>query len=77
MKSVFGKLNLRDVLHGGFVAGAAIVSATIVQALNAHHIPTSAEMLASLQLGGYATIGYIVKKLLTNSDDQLLKGENK
>jgi len=76
MKSAFGKINLRDLLHGAFVAGAAIVSATIIQALNENHVPTSSEMLASLQLGAYAAVGYVVKKLVTNSDDKLLKSEN-
>lgn len=74
MKSKFGKLTLKDILKGLITAVLSSIAIGVQQslttgdALNGHTV---------LMTGAAAGVGYVVKNLLTNSDDEFGKFENK
>ena len=74
MKSLFRKLNLRDVAKsiamtiGGFVASSVTDSISGGQ-FDSHQIAISAKV------GLISGVVYLVKNFFTNSNDQLFKGE--
>lgn len=74
MKSSFGKLDLKDVLHGLYTAviGAALGS------LNAALTSGTPLDIKSIGTGAaIAGLGYLTKRLTTNGEGQILKKDNK
>jgi len=73
-KSKFFLLNWRDFLKGFIVAVITVLLTGLYQAIEAGQFPTSwtqwkAILIASLGAG----IAYIIKNLLSNSQDKFLK----
>jgi hypothetical protein len=68
MRSDFGKLNLRDLLHGFIVAVITSVITGAYTALSSGTLPTLTDLQAIGLVGLGAGLAYIGKQLTTNSD---------
>lgn len=79
MKSVFGKINWKDMVRAAFVAGITVIGTNLYTTLSMvpPTLPTTTEFLLTLKLAGWTAFAYLVKNLITNSEDQLLKKEPK
>lgn len=74
-----GQLTGRDLLKGFVVAMFTAILTGLYTSLSAipPHLPNLIELKALGVSGLIAGIGYIIKQLITNSKDQLLKAEPK
>jgi hypothetical protein len=70
-----GKLNSSDILKGCVVAALTSFLNAIVLILGTGALPTVASLRSMAIVGLSAGMAYLVKNVLTNSKDQLFKGE--
>lgn len=73
--SSFGKLNLRDLLNGLVVAFLTASLTGLVQILDSGVLPTLSELKSSVLAGVVASLAYLLKNLVTNSQGQIVKTE--
>jgi len=74
--SKIGQLNWKDLLKGSFLAGLVALMTAALQLLQAGPIEwTLAFWTPTFTAAAIALISYLVKNMVTNSSDQLLKGE--
>lgn len=71
-----GKIGWKDILKGVITSVLTIVVSGIVTSLNNGKMPDMATIQPLLLTGLASGAGYILKNVLTNSDDQFLKKEN-
>jgi hypothetical protein len=70
-----GKLNSSDILKGCVVAALSSILNAVVMILGTGALPTLENLRTQAIVGLSAGMAYLVKNLLTNSKDQLLRGE--
>jgi hypothetical protein len=73
----FGKINGADVVKGFVVAALTSLLNSVVVVLSTGALPTLDSLRGMAIVGLSAGMAYLVKNLLTNSRDQLLRGEDK
>lgn len=71
--SPFGKLNLRDLVNGVVVAFLTASLTGLIQALDSGVLPNLAELKTSALAGLVASLAYLLKNLVTNSQGQMVK----
>lgn len=75
MKSLFLRLNVKDFIKGAYLAVAVAIVNFLIAAFKAH-TPIDITLLQNI---GWETLiaffSYLLKNLLTNSQDQVLKPE--
>lgn len=71
--SPFGKLNLRDLVNGVVVAFLTASLTGLIQALDSGVLPNLAELKTSALAGLVASLAYLLKNLMTNSQGQMVK----
>jgi len=74
---MFGKLYKSDAVKGAILTALAAFVAIIGQALDAQSWPTWDEVILAGKVASTAGFSYLLKNLLTNSDGQFMKKENK
>lgn len=74
--SPFGKLNLRDLLNGLVVAFLTASLTGLVQILDSGVLPTLVELKSAGIAGVVASLAYLLKNLVTNSQGEMAKLEN-
>lgn len=75
--SKFLRLNTHDIFKGFVVAFLASFGTAMVSALESGVLPDWPQIKSALFVGLAAAGAYLLKNLLSNSDDQMLKSENK
>lgn len=75
MKSSFLKLDTQDLVKGFVVAFLSAALTGLVATLDSGALPTLPELKQSIIVGLTAGLSYLLKNLLTNSQDELLKKE--
>lgn len=75
MKSDFLKLNIKDYLRGLFVAGLTAALIALQPIVERGTLPTLAELKAIAIVGVTAGIAYLIKNLITNKNDKILKDD--
>lgn len=75
MKSSFLKLDTQDLVKGFAVAFLSAALTGLVATLDSGALPTLAELKQAGIVGLTAGLSYLLKNLLTNSQDELLKKE--
>lgn len=73
--SPFGKLNLRDLINGLVVAFLTASLTALVQVLDSGVLPTLAELKSAGLAGVVASLAYLLKNLVTNSQGEMAKVE--
>jgi 4-amino-4-deoxy-L-arabinose transferase-like glycosyltransferase len=73
--SPFGKLNLRDLINGLVVAFLTASLTGLVQVLDSGVLPTLAELKSAGLAGVVASLAYLLKNLVTNSQGEMAKVE--
>jgi hypothetical protein len=73
--SPFGKLNLRDLINGLVVAFLTASLTGLIQTLDSGVLPTLAELKTSALSGTVASLAYLLKNLVTNSQGEIAKPE--
>jgi hypothetical protein len=73
--SPFGKLNLRDLINGLVVAFLTASLTGLVQILDSGVLPTLAELKSAGLAGVVASLAYLLKNLVTNSQGEVAKVE--
>ena len=73
--SNFLKLNLNDLAKGLVVAFISTALVSVVDILNAGHLPGAEELKVAASVGLAAAASYLLKNLLTNSQGNLFKSE--
>jgi hypothetical protein len=74
-KSKFGLLNLKDYLRGLLMAIGTSILISLATILNSGAFPTLDQLIPISTSGLAAGLFYLVKNVLTNSNDNLLKKE--
>lgn len=74
-KSQFLSLNLRDILYSVLLAGLAATITTLVQVVDAGHLPTIVELLTAGKIGLTTALSYLLKNILSNSKGSFGKKE--
>lgn len=75
MKSNFLNLNTQDLVKGFVVAALSASLTGLVATLDSGLLPTLTELKQAGIVGLTAGLSYLLKNLLTNSQDELLKKE--
>ena len=70
------QLGWKDVLKGFILTVVTIVLTGLVTSLSAGKLPDMETLKSLLYVGLSAGVSYLLKNLLTNSDDKFLKSEN-
>jgi hypothetical protein len=73
----FGTLIFSDFVKAAFTAVLTAILTALVPILQKGEFPTSAQLKTIALAGLAAGLAYIIKNLLTNSKDELLKMEPK
>lgn len=73
--SPFGKLNLRDLINGLVVAFLTTSLTGLVQILDSGVLPSLAELKTAGLAGVVASLAYLLKNLVTNSQGEMAKVE--
>lgn len=73
--SPFGKLNLRDLINGLVVAFLTTSLTGLVQILDSGVLPSLAELKSAGLAGVVASLAYLLKNLVTNSQGEMAKVE--
>lgn len=73
--SPFGKLNLRDLLNGLVVAFLTASLTGLIQILDSGLLPTLLELKSAGIAGVVASLAYLFKNLITNSQGEMAKLE--
>lgn len=77
MKSLFLKLAASDLVKSAIMAGLTAIGTLLLPILNSGSFPDLAQLQAAL-INGVSVAGiYLLKNLLTNSDDKFLAKEVK
>ena len=71
-QSKFGKINLRDAIHGFVVAFLSASLTGIIEALNTGHLPAWASVKVHLIVGLTSGLSYLLKQFLQNDKGQLM-----
>lgn len=71
------RVNFKDIVKGLITSILTAVVSGVYTTVNSGAIPTPTDLKVISFTGATAGIGYILKNVLTNSDDQFLKKENK
>lgn len=66
-------LNVRDILHGFFVAFVGAILSGIVAILDAHQLPNAAQLKDFALIGLTAGVSYVLKNVFQNNQGDLLK----
>ena len=72
----FFSLKAKDFIKGFILAVLSVVAMGVMTSLNSGALPTMAELKPLLITGISAGLAYLVKNLLTNSEDKFMKGES-
>jgi hypothetical protein len=75
-KSKFGKLSLKDLSKGVFMTIGTTIVGLCGNSVMAGTFPATPDFINMGKVGLLSGGIYLVKKLLTNSNDELLKKEN-
>lgn len=75
MKSSFLNLNTQDLVKGFIVAFLSAALTGLVATLDSGALPSLVELKQAGVVGLTAGLSYLLKNLLTNSQDELLKKE--
>jgi VIT1/CCC1 family predicted Fe2+/Mn2+ transporter len=75
MKSSFLNLNTQDLVKGFVVAFLSAALTGLITTLDSGTLPTLAELKQAGIVGLTAGLSYLLKNLLTNSQDELMKKE--
>lgn len=75
MKSNFLNLNAQDVVKGFVVAFLSAALTGLVATLDSGALPSVVELKQAAIVGLTAGLSYLLKNLLTNSQDELMKKE--
>ena len=75
MKSSFLNLNTQDLVKGFIVAFLSAALTGLVATLDSGALPSLVELKQAGIVGLTAGLSYLLKNLLTNSQDELLKKE--
>ena len=73
--SPFGKLNLRDLINGLVVAFLTASLTGLVQILDSGVLPSRVELKSAGLAGVVASLAYLLKNLVTNSQGEVAKVE--
>jgi hypothetical protein len=73
----FGTLIWTDIVKAVFTAVLTAVLSAIVPILQSGNFPTGAQLKTIALAGLAAGVAYLIKNMLTNSKDELLKTEPK
>jgi len=73
--SPFGKLNLRDLINGLVVAFLTASLTGLVQILDSGVLPSLVELKSAGIAGVVASLAYLLKNLVTNSQGEVAKVE--
>ena len=73
--SPFGKLNLRNLINGLVVAFLTASLTGLVQILDSGVLPSLAELKSAGLAGVVASLAYLLKNLVTNSQGEMAKVE--
>jgi hypothetical protein len=73
--SPFGKLNLRDLINGLVVAFLTASLTGLVQILDSGVLPSLVELKSAGLAGVVASLAYLLKNLVTNSQGEVAKIE--
>jgi len=79
-KSTIFKLNLKDFIKGALLAALAAIATALLQIVDSGNIMTLFEWITLkpiLIVGLTAFVSYLLKNLLTNSEDKHFKSEPK
>jgi len=74
--SSFLSLKWKDALKGLITAVLTTIATSVYEIINNGALPTKAQWHVVIISGAGAGIAYVLKNLLTNSNDQFLKTEN-
>ena len=77
VKSEFMKLSQNDLVKGVVVAALSAATGGIYAALEGGVVLTSSVFAAAGKTGLMAGLAYLMKNFFTNSNDQLMKPEDK
>lgn len=72
-QSKFGKVNLRDALHGFVVAFLTASLTGVLESLQTGHLPSLASAKVHATMGLIAGLSYVIKQFLQNDAGVLLK----
>ena len=75
MKSSFLKLDTQDLVKGFAVAFLSVGLTGLIATLDSGSLPTLTELKQAGIVGLTAGLSYLLKNLLTNSEDELMKKE--
>jgi hypothetical protein len=75
MKSSFLNLNTQDLVKGFIVAFLSAALTGLVATLDSGALPSLVELKQAGVVGLTAGLSYLLKNLMTNSQDELLKKE--
>ena len=75
VKSAFGKINGRDLVHAFIMTFLASSLTGVIEMLDSGHLPTLASMKVHAIVGLTAGLSYVLKVLTENSKGQFLKKE--
>lgn len=70
-RSKFGRLNLRDIIHGVLMTVIGTVGTGVITSLNAGHLPIGAEFQPLLMMGAASGGTYILKQVFTNEEGNI------
>lgn len=73
--SPFGKLNLRDLINGLVVAFLTTSLTALAQILDSGVLPSLVELKSAGLAGVVASLAYLLKNLVTNSQGEVAKVE--
>lgn len=68
-------LNLRDLIHGFFVAFVGAILSGLVSILDLHQLPTVAQLKDFALIGLTAGVSYLLKNIFQNNEGDLLKSD--
>jgi hypothetical protein len=77
MKSDLFKLDWKDIGRGFLIAVISSAITSLYATISSGSLPTLAELQTAGLVGLGAGLAYIIKNVLTNSEDKLLKSEPK
>ena len=75
-QSPFGKLNLRDLLNGLVVAFLTASLTGLITILDSGVLPTLEQLKSAGLAGLVASLAYLLKNLVTNSEGKVGAGED-
>ena len=77
MKSLFGTLNWKDLVNGLIVAFLSASLSGVIAILDGGKLPLLADLKSAGIIGLTAGLSYLLKNILTNSQGEVFKTEQK